>query len=97
MALERTAEKKVMKYDGVAEDFDLIFFAVAIDVYGELHQDGDAFIRFLAKELSNQQLRGRFVRDMHQALQVGLLKGNALTADNAVLRLASRTSSWVVR
>jgi len=95
--LERASEEKDAKYSGIAEEFNLKFFPVPIDIYGELHGSGDSFIRFLAKELHNPQLRGHFIRHMHQALQVGLLKGNALTADNAVLRLACRATSWVTR
>ena len=81
------------KYDALAEQLGMRFFAVAIDTYGALHEEANNFIGHMAKQIS-ESLRSEFCKMIKVAIQHALLKGNASTIHKAVSRLRSRTGVW---
>ena len=94
-ALKRACDEKHQKYDALAEDLKMSFFAVPLSSFGKLHAEAHRFIDAIAAKCVNQFRRSDFKKDVRSAMQHALLKGTADVANCAVARLCGKCADWI--
>jgi len=91
---DAAADFKSEKYNDLAEELRMRFFAVPVSTYGTLHQDAVDFIDHLAEKVPVHR-RALFRNELRCAIQHALLQGNSEIMDRYLQRQSERAGDFL--
>ena len=83
------------KYDSLAEQINMDFFAVPMSAYGACGKEAFSFINHVSKSIDIYK-RSEFKRNLRCAMQHALLEGTSEVTDSALQRLVGADKNFLL-